>query len=90
MAPKQQQPAGPGMMLGNMRELGVQRLVASCLNDAGRHVALIDVSAYPAETEVPSFRPRVKCGKCGGRNVDVRPNWKEQPPQQSLVGKVFR
>jgi hypothetical protein len=22
------------------------------------------------------------------RNVDVRPNWKEQPSQQSLVGKV--
>jgi hypothetical protein len=28
---------------------------ASCLNDACRHVALIDVSAYPADTEVPSF-----------------------------------
>jgi hypothetical protein len=28
------QPAGPPMTLGNMRELGVQRLVASCLNDA--------------------------------------------------------
>jgi hypothetical protein len=51
------------------------------LNDACRHTALIDVSSYPAETEVPSFRPRMKCGKCGGRNIDVRPNWKEQPVQ---------
>jgi hypothetical protein len=25
---------GPPMTLGNMRELGVQRLIASCLNDA--------------------------------------------------------
>jgi hypothetical protein len=25
--------------------------VASCLNDACRHVALIDVSKYPADTE---------------------------------------
>ena len=43
-----------------------------------RHQALIDVSNYPAETEVPC---RVKCGKCGGRGnkIDVRPNWKEQP-----------
>ena len=32
------------MTLGNMRELGVQRLVASCLNDAYRQSALIDVS----------------------------------------------
>jgi hypothetical protein len=37
------QPAGPPMTLGNMRELGVKRLSASCLNDACRHVALIDV-----------------------------------------------
>ena len=47
---------GPPMTLGNMRELGVRNLIASCLNDACRHTALIDVSNYPAETEVPSFR----------------------------------
>src|SRR5271166_5848599 len=46
-----------------------------------RHQALIDVSSYPAETEVPSFKRRVKCGKCGGKGnkIDVHPNWKEQP-----------
>jgi hypothetical protein len=47
------------MTLGNMRELGVQRLVGSCLNDVCRHVALIDVSNYPADTEVPGFRSRM-------------------------------
>jgi hypothetical protein len=67
----------------------VQRLVAYCLNEAGNHSALIDGSSYPAETEVPWFR-RLKCGKCGGKNVDVRPNWEEQPPQESLTGKQFR
>jgi hypothetical protein len=41
-----------------MRSLGVQRLLASCLNDACRHTALIDVSSYPGETEVPSFGKR--------------------------------
>jgi hypothetical protein len=30
------------MTLGNMRELGVQRLIASCLSDACRHTALIE------------------------------------------------
>ena len=89
---KPKQPAGPPMTLDNMRHLGVQRLVASCLNDACRHTALIDVSNYPAETEVPSFRPRVVCAKCGsgGNKIDVRPNWKEQPPSVSLTGKVWR
>ena len=43
--------AGSPMTLGNMRELGVQRLIASCLNDACRHTALIDVSSL----FVPSF-----------------------------------
>jgi hypothetical protein len=38
------------MTLGNMRQLGVQRLIASCLNDACRHTALIDVFSYPAES----------------------------------------
>ena len=56
---KQKQPAGPAMTLGNMGELSVQNLIASCVNDACRHTALIDVSSYPAETEVPSFRSRV-------------------------------
>ena len=37
-------PPGPPMTLKNMRDLGVQRLFASCLNDACRHTALIDVS----------------------------------------------
>ena len=62
-----------------MRELGVQHLIAYCHNDASRHSALIDVASYPADTEVPSFQRRAKCSKCGGRRVDVRPNWKEQP-----------
>ena len=45
MASKPEQPAGPAMTLGNMRELGVLRLIASCMSDACRHTALIDVSS---------------------------------------------
>ena len=80
------------MTLGNMHELGVRNLIASCVNDACRHAALIDVSSYPGEIEVPAFGRRVVCAKCGGRGnkIDVRPNWKEQPPQESLTGKQWR
>jgi hypothetical protein len=42
------------------------------------------------EIEVPSFGLKMKCSKCGGKNVDVRPNWKEQPPSESLTGKQWR
>jgi hypothetical protein len=57
-----------------------------------RHTALLDVSSYPADTEVPWFRTRVVCAKCGarGNRIDVRPNWKEQPPHESLTGKIWR
>ena len=68
------------MTLGNLREQGVRHLIAFCLNNTCRHQAVIDVSNYPNDAEVPSFQRRIKCGKCGrrGRWVDVRPNWKEK------------
>jgi transposase len=69
-----------------MRELGVHRLIACCLNDACRHQTLI-VSSYPAGTEVPYFRNKVVCAKCGSRRnkIDARPNWKEQPTRPTLL-----
>jgi hypothetical protein len=79
MIPKH--PSGPPMDLGNMREQGVHHLIAYCFNDSCRHQALIDVSSYPGDTEVPWFSGKVVCAKCGarGRRIDVRPNWKEAP-----------
>jgi hypothetical protein len=65
-------------------------LIALCLNNSCRHQPLINVSSYPAETEVPSFQRRAKCSNCDGKRVDVRPNWKERPPSESLTGKQWR
>ena len=89
---KPKHPPGDPMTLGNMRHLGVHHLIASCLKDACRHQGLIDVSKFPDDTEVPWFSSRVVCAKCGarGRKIDVRPNWKEQPPSESPTGKVWR
>jgi hypothetical protein len=89
---KAKQPSGKPMTLGNMRHLGVHHLIATCLSDACRHQGLIDMSKYPADTEVPSFANKVVCAKCGarGRHIDVRPNWKEQPERPSLTGKQWR
>jgi hypothetical protein len=60
-------------VISNIRELGVQRLIASWLNDACRHTALIDCRANPAETPVPSYGRRAACGKCRCKRVDARP-----------------
>jgi hypothetical protein len=82
---KPKQPYSPPMTLGNMRELGVQRLLISCLNPDCLHTAVLDVSGYWADTTVPSFIPRMKCSSCGGKRVDVRPNWKEQPAHTTVL-----
>jgi hypothetical protein len=92
MASKPKHPPGPPMTLGNMRHLGVRGLAVHCLNPQCRHQTVFSADDYPDEVPVPSFQARMKCRKCGakGRQIDVRPNWKEQPPQSSLTGKVFR
>jgi hypothetical protein len=87
---KAKQPHGPPMTLGNMRELGVRGLAVYCLNQACRHQTIISADDYADAIEIPSFRRRLKCTKCAGRNVDVRPNWLEQPPAESLTGKQWR
>jgi hypothetical protein len=44
------------MTLGNMRHLGVQRLIASRLNPKCRHDGLIEVFGYPPETGLTIVR----------------------------------
>ena len=79
------------MTLGNIYELGVHHLIASCLNNACRRQALIDVSGYPVDTEVPWFGRRAICGKCGTKRVDVGANWKERPElERTLAAIRFR
>src|SRR3984893_2994715 len=78
------------MTLGNMRQLGVKRLIASCLKDACRHQGLVDVSTYPADTEVPWFRSRVKCTKCGGRRQQDRRSGQTGKSNQSGLAESAR
>jgi hypothetical protein len=57
------------MTLGNMREQDVRHLIAYCLNDACRHPAVIDVSNYADDVEVPWFQERIKCRSVVGAGV---------------------
>ena len=38
----------------------MKHLMAFCLNDACRHQALINMSNYPADTEVPWFQGEMR------------------------------
>jgi len=88
--PKRRQPHARPLDLGNMRRLGVRGLAVHCLNEDCRREAVFSADDYPDEVELPSFRSSTTCGECGGRHVDVQPNWKEQPVQICLTGKVWR
>jgi hypothetical protein len=81
------------MTLGNMRHLGVQHLVATCLKDACRHQGLIDVSKYPDDVEAPRFGSKVVCAKSAGPNLAARPPLRGQPfllCRGAPFGYVFR
>ena len=57
----------------------MHHLICYCLNDACRHQALIDVSSYPAETEVPWF-------KSPGEMRQVRRAWQQDRRTPELEG----
>ena len=81
---------GPPMTFGNMREQGVRGLAVYCLNHSCRHHTVRSADDYPDDITVPSFGLRLKCSKCGGKRVDVRPNWKEASPVQDWRGNDAR
>jgi hypothetical protein len=64
------------LTLGKMSALGVRRLLVSCRDNSCRRETLLDVSRYPAGTEIPAFARRLACDSCGS-DVEVRPYWQD-------------
>jgi hypothetical protein len=77
MMPPFDEYTGPPMDLANMRENGVRALLVNCLDCT--HRAEINVDDQPGHLAVKSFEPRMVCGKCGSRRIDVRPAWGTRP-----------
>ena len=67
----------PPMTLGNMREHGVRTVVAHCQQPNCSHSASIDVDALPDRFPVPDVALRLRCSRCGSRNVKTQPAWRE-------------
>jgi hypothetical protein len=72
------------MTLGNMRQLGVRSLDVSCWNC--HHQAVLSADRWPHEVAVPTFGPRMVCTRRGIVGADARPNRKDQPPGETLMG----
>ena len=62
------------MTIANMRALGVTSLYVTC--QCARE-AVLDASDWPGAIKIPALRRVLKCTWCGGRPIDVRPDWKE-------------
>jgi hypothetical protein len=60
------------MTLGNMHSLGVTSIAVTC---GCNREAVVDASGWPDAIEIPGLRKVLKCSECGGRPIDVRPDW---------------
>jgi hypothetical protein len=76
------------MTLGNMRANGVRSLDVSCW--LFHHPAILSAEQWPDSVPVPTFGPRMVCMRCWIIGADARPNWKEQPPRETLTGVQWR
>jgi hypothetical protein len=83
MAQHKREP-GPPMDLANMRRNGVPGPSIACLNHTCRHELIFSADNYSGDTELS--RSRMVCSKCGGKRVDVRPNWNEASPVEDWRG----
>ena len=62
----------PAMTLGNMRALGITSIYVTC---ACKREAVEDASGWPDAIEIPALRWHLRRSECGGRPIDVRPDW---------------
>jgi hypothetical protein len=64
------------MTLGNMRRHSVRGLFVTCQHCG--HERAVNMDGWPDDATVPSFGPRMRCGRCGKLGATAVPNWIEQ------------
>jgi hypothetical protein len=80
----------PPVTLSHIRSHGVRRLLIYCSTGLCHHSAIIGADRWPDETVLLDLDRRAVCTKCGMIGADVRPNWSERPPSESLTGAQWR
>ena len=74
------------MTLGHIRSHGVRRLLIYCSAGLCHHSAVVDADRWPDDTVLLDLDRRAVCTKCGMIGADVRPDWSDRPPAESLTG----
>ncbi len=71
------------MNLGNMRSQGVRSISAYCQSINCGHEATFRADAWPDNMPVPDVALRLRCSKCGRREIRTMPDWSESPWHRS-------
>ena len=64
---------GPPMTLANIRHNGVRAVIARC--EACGHASDVNVDAFAEKITVPEVGRRLRCSRCGGKQINTRPAW---------------
>lgn len=82
--------------VGYLRDHGVTQLVVYCVSPPGadgqqcHHRGSVSLEGFWAEVELASIQGRLRCSKCGSKEIDVRPDWATRPARESLTGVDLR
>jgi hypothetical protein len=73
--------------IANMRAQGVRDIVVYCADLVCNHSAYINVDPLPDQFCLADLEPRMRCSKCGGKRVSVRPlfwHGSDRPPPKAI------
>ena len=65
----------PPLTLADMRSHGVRSILAWC-NGCGHHTSF-NADHLPDDLPVPDVALRMRCSKCGSKEIETRPEWRE-------------
>jgi hypothetical protein len=80
----------PPVTVGHMHAHGVRRLLIYCSTGLCHHSATVDADRWPDDTAVRDLCPKAVCTRCEIIGADVRPDWTQRAPGESLTGAQWR
>jgi Zn finger protein HypA/HybF involved in hydrogenase expression len=73
---------GPKAVVADLTRLGVEKAVATCFDC--RHEADLMLADFEPHAVFVEIRQRLKCARCGSRDVGLMPDWRAYRP----VGRI--
>lgn len=72
------------MTLAIMRDHDARSVEAICEMHSCGHEASVNVDGWPDDMPVPDVGLKLRCSRCGGRNIKTIPDWANRRPLMGL------